>query len=385
MKTKNSLNTDLTRRSWMVLATSALAGCGGGGGGLGSVTASLPGTGGTGVYQGSISGFGSVIINGVTYDNSQAVMQIDGAVVSQDLLRLGMVATVQANRVAGAAVGTASNIDVWTIAQGLVSDVGANQFKVAGMTILTSASTWFYGVTASAPFANGQYVSVWGLQADQEGERWTASCVVVSALLTEVVSSGLVKVDDGQTTLNGIRLTVDAANKLSDEVLMRVQGTWAADGSLNVISAKAIDNTLGTQAQGEVEIEGVVTTAPSASGFMLGSISVQATPSMFSPSGAQIVVGSRVEVYGAWQGGVLKASKVELEDALTPSKVKIKGAFQAFENLGDFVMQGQRCDARAVTLDQRTTAALFKAGAIFKVEGTKDGDLLKVSEMKLSD
>jgi hypothetical protein len=118
---------------------------------------------------------------------------------------------------------------------------------------------------------------------------------------------------------------------------------------------------------------------------MLGSISVQATPSMFSPSGAQIVVGSHVEVYGAWQGGVLKASKVELEDALTPSKVKIKGAFQAFENLGDFVMQGQRCDARAVTLDQRTTAALFKAGAIFKVEGTKDGDLLKVSEMKLSD
>ena len=383
MKTKNSLNTDLTRRSWMVLATSALAGCGGGGGG--SVTASLPGTGGTGVYQGSISGFGSVIINGVTYDNSQATMRIDGAVVSQDLLRLGMVATVQASREAGATVGTASNIDVWTIAQGLASDVGANQFKVAGMTILTSASTWFYGVLDSAPFANGQYVSVWGLQADEEGERWTASCVVVSTSSTEVVSSGLVKVDDSRTTLNGLRLTGAVASSLPDEVLMRVQGNWASDGSMNVVSAKAIDNALDTQAQGEVEIEGVVTTAPSASGFMLGGISVQATPSMFSPSGAQIVVGSRVEVYGAWQGGVLKASKVELEEASTHGTVEIKATLQEFQNLGNFAMQGQRCDATGVALDPKTTAALSKAGAIFKVKGVKNGDWLKVLEMKLSD
>lgn len=379
MTTHKKLNTDLTRRSWLVLATSALTGCGGGG----SLSASLPGTGGTGVYQGSISGFGSVIVNGVTYDNTKAVMRLNDVEVPQDALRLGMVATVKGDRLAGAAQGTASNIDVWTVAQGLVSHVEADRFEVAGMTILTRAATWFYGVAANAPLVAGQYVSVWGLQADKDGEQWTASCVVASSTVPEVVSSGQVKVKSGQRTLNGIRLTGDVANKLSDEVLTRVQGTWALDGSLAVASAKSIDDTLVTHAQGEVEIEGLVTTAPSASGFMLGSISVLATPSMFSPPGSQIGVGARVEVYGTWQAGGLKATKVELEDSDTPGTVEIKAAFQQFTSLADFVLQGQRCDATGVLLSQKTTAALSKVGAIFKVKGVKNGDWLKVSELEL--
>ena len=388
MTSQKEFDPALTRRNWLVLATTALTGCGGGGGGgPGSISAGLPGTGGTGIYQGAISGFGSVIVNGVTYDNSQAVMRLNDVVVPQHSLRLGMVATVRADRVAGAATGTASNIDVWTIAQGLVSDVdaGEGKFKVAGMTILTSAATWFYAATANAPLANGQYVSVWGLQADQEGERWTASCVLVSALSTEVVSSGLVEVDDGKRKLNGLKLVGDAASSLADKVLARVQGSLNSDGGLNVVSVKVIDSPLGAHAQGEVEIEGLVTTAPSASGFMLGRIMVQATASMFSPAGAQIVLGSRVEVYGTWQGGVLKATKVELEDASTPGSVEIKAVFQEFQNIGNFVMQGQRCDATGVALSEKTQAALFKAGAVFKVKGVKNGDWLKVLELKLSD
>lgn len=383
MTSHHPLDTDLTRRHWLVLATSALAGCGGGGG-IGSLTASLPGTGGTGIYQGSISGFGSVIVNGVTYDNSQATMRLNDTVVSQASLRLGMVATVRADRVAGAALGTASSIDVWSIAQGLVSDVGAGQFNVAGMTLLTSAATWFYGFASNAPLSNGQHVSVWGLQADEDGQHWTASCVVASTSTAEAVSSGLVKVDDGQRTLNGIRLTGTLANSLADEVLTRVQGTWDADGRLNVVSAKAIDNALGPQAQGEVEIEGLVTATPSAGSFRLGGITVDATSSKLSPAGALIAVGARVEVYGSWQGGVLKATQVELEDTQKPGTVEIKAVFEQFTSLADFVLQGQRCDATGVVLSPKTSAALSTVGAIFKVKGVKKGDWLKVSEMELN-
>lgn len=383
MTLPQNFNTDLSRRSWIVLATSILTGCGGSSGSTAS-TASEPGTGGTGIYQGAISGFGSVIVNGVTFDNSQAVMRLNDKVVSQEALRLGMVATVQADRVAGATLGTANRIDVWSIAQGLVSDAGADQFKVAGMTILTSTATWFYGFTPNAPLSNGQYVSVWGLQADIDGHSWTASCVVASTATPDAVSCGRVKVEDGQRTLNGIRLTGAVADSLADEVLTRVQGTWTSGNSLNVVSTKSIDSALGIHPQGEVEIEGLVTTAPSTSGFMLGSITVEATPSMYSPAGALIAVGSRVEVYGSWQGNVLKATKVELEDALTPGTVEIKAAFQQFTSLADFVLQGQRCDATGVVLSQTTTAALSTAGAIFKVKGIKNGDWLKVSEMELN-
>ena len=381
MTLHQKFNPDLTRRSWIVLATSALTGCGGGGG---DGIAGAPGTGGTGIYQGAISGFGSVIVNGVTYDNVQAVMRINDAVVSQASLRLGMVATVQADRVAGSTLGTASRIDVWTIAQGLVTAVGNNEFKVAGMTIQTSAATWCYGFTPDEPLSNGLYVSVWGLQADEDGHTWTASCVVASTPVADAVSSGRVKVDDGDRTLNGIRL-IGAADSLTDELLTRVQGTWTSSGSLNVVSAKTIESALELQPGGDVEIEGLVTTVPTASGFMLGSIAVDTTTSTVSPAGALIAVGSRVEVYGSWQGGVLKATKVELEDGSILGSVEIKAPFQQFTSLADFVMQGQRCDATGVLLSQATSAALSTVGAIFKVKGVKSGDWLKVSEMELDD
>ena len=382
---------DFNRRRWLVLAASALSGCGGGGadtagvpgtGGTGNL-AGTPGTGGTGIFQGAISGFGSVIVNGVTYDNSRAVMRLNGAVVLQDKLRLGMVATVFGDRVAGAVSGTASQIEVWSVAQGPASEVRAGQFKVAGMTILTTAATWVYGVSAGTAVSDGNYVSVWGLQADKDGHSWTACCVVVSNAVADAVSSGVVNMEDGQRTLNNVRLTGAVASKLPDKAVVRVQGTWSADASLNVVSTKSIDSVVAMPSQGDVEIEGVVTTVPSGSGFMLGSITVEAVPASYSPAGAFIALGSRVEVYGSWVGGVLKATKVELEDDQRTNTVEIKAAFQQFTSLADFVMQGQRCDATGVMLSSATTSALFRAGAIFEVKGVKKGDWLQVTEMEL--
>ncbi len=382
MKSHQQFNTDLTRRSWLLLATSALTGCGGGsGGGGGASTASAPGTGGTGIYQGSISGFGSVIINGVTYDNSQAVMRLNDVVVSQDQLRLGMVATVRGDRTAG----TASTVDVWSLAQGVVSELSAGQFKVAGMNILTSTTTWLYGTTA---LTTGDYVSVWGLQADVNGHSWTATCVVASSASTDAVSSGLVSIEDGQFKLNGLSLS-GAVSSLTDGMLVRVQGTWGSASRLSVVSSKLIDSAVVAQSQGhveivsDVEIEGVVTTAPSGTGFMLGSITVAALPASYSPPGAKITVGSRVEVHGAWVGGVLKATQVELEDELNIGITEIKSVLQQFTSLADFVMQGQRCNATGVVLSPTMITALSRKGAVFKVKGVKSGNWLNVSEMEL--
>ena len=98
MSEPSQANIYLTRRHWLALAASAVSGCGGGGD---STTASLlPGTGGTGVIysQGSISGFGSVIVNGIKFDDTVATVQIDGIPLRSADLRLGMVAGVQGER-----------------------------------------------------------------------------------------------------------------------------------------------------------------------------------------------------------------------------------------------------------------------------------------------
>ena len=68
-------------------------GCGGGGGGGDSSIVNPPpqppvgGIGRTGIAQGPISTFGSVVVNGVRYDTSSATFTINGLSGSQDDLR----------------------------------------------------------------------------------------------------------------------------------------------------------------------------------------------------------------------------------------------------------------------------------------------------------
>ena len=129
---------ELPRRGFLALAAWSLASCGGGMGGF----AGLPGTGGTGISSfGSISGFGSVIVNSIKFDDLQASIRMDGDAATTSDLRIGMVASVQGVRGTTASLGTANSIEVWSIAQGVVSQVSTGQFNLAGMTLQTSNAT----------------------------------------------------------------------------------------------------------------------------------------------------------------------------------------------------------------------------------------------------
>jgi len=109
-KFRRALGRTLAGWSVGVVLACVLAACGGGGGGdLAGV-----GTGGTGTVSstvgvGPISGFGSVIISGVRYDDSAAtVTDEDGNARTRADLKLGMVGAVSgsADFVAGTGVAT---------------------------------------------------------------------------------------------------------------------------------------------------------------------------------------------------------------------------------------------------------------------------------------
>lgn len=382
MKQRKNLNPHVTRRSWIVLATSALTGCGGGGS---TTTASSPGTGGTGIYtQGSISGFGSVILNGIRFDDTAATVQVDGVTATSADLRLGMVAAVQGERSADVTLGTASSIEVWSVAQGVASQVISGQFTLAGMTVQTDSATVFDGLSSDASLVSGMRVTVWGLQAGADGRTWKATRVLQPATNTTVVSTGLVSVAGSQRSLNGLRLTGSVVGNLTAGQLVRVQGTLSSDGdSLEVASFKLQSPAAGSQPQGEIEIEGLVTAMPSASRLMLGSIEVDTRSAIYSPLGAQITLGARVEVYGTWQQGVIQATKVELEDAQTLHSVEITALIEQYTSLSNFVVRGQRCDATNATISHGTAADLG-VGVKVKVKGAKaGGDVLVVTELDI--
>ena len=82
----------LTRRTAlfaMAGSVAHLAGCGGGGLDIAGIS-----SGGTGSFtSGSISGLGSIIVNGIRYDDSSA--SVSGSVDSASALRPGMVVTLE--------------------------------------------------------------------------------------------------------------------------------------------------------------------------------------------------------------------------------------------------------------------------------------------------
>ena len=384
MSQKKNGGAHLSRRSWMVLTASALGGCGGGGS---AGMAGLPGTGGTGqpallYVQGPISGFGSVRVNGIKFDDAAASVQFDGLPAASSDLRLGMVASVQGQRGAVATLGTASSIEVWSIAQGLVAAAQGGQFTVAGMTVQTDSATVFEGLAGAAALSPGLRVTVWGLQAAADGSRWIATRVA-SPAASAVVSTGFVSLQGAQRFLNRLPLAGPATAGLADGQLVRVQGTPIALGtSLQVERVRLLGPDIGPAPQGEVEIEGLVTAILSASRFMLGPVEVDASSASVRPALAAITVGARLEVEGVWQARLLKATSVELQNAQTLQQVEIEADIDQFTSLADFVVRGQRCDASGAGLSSATVAAL-KVGVRVSLHGIKDGAVLRVTELEI--
>ena len=380
MNRQSALDTDISRRSFLSLAVAGLSGCGGGVD-TGVTTAGRPGTGGTGLYvQGSISGFGSVIVNGIRFDETSAMVQLDGTLASTLDLRLGMVAEVLGLRGADLTLGVANAIEVWSIAQGLVSQVQSGQFKVAGMLVQADAATVFDGIGSVAALANGQRVAVWGLQSGTDGTRWTATRVALVSP-TALVSTGIVS---AAGTLNGFALSGQKAASLASGQLVRVQGPLSSSGaSVQVDGFKLLGPQSGSLPEGDVEIEGLVTALLSGSRFMLGSVEVDASSASLAASYKALSIGQRIEVEGNWQGRVLKAVSFGVESEQKLDEAEIEARIEQFTSLANFVVRGQRCNASSAVISKGTVADL-KVGVKVKLHGTKAGDVLMVTTLEFS-
>ena len=137
------------------------AGCGGGVGTEGT---------GDGYAQGTISGFGSVFVNSVRYDDSSAsVVDGDGNARSRDDLRLGMTVAVDSNAVVSGSSGptaTARRIQYASEIVGVVArvDVAGGVLTVMGQAVRADTLTVFDDSLPGglAALAAGQGVEIYG-------------------------------------------------------------------------------------------------------------------------------------------------------------------------------------------------------------------------------
>jgi Domain of unknown function (DUF5666) len=384
------------------------------GGGASDTVASWPGTGGTGITAvtatGPVVGFGSVVVNGIRFEDTTANVLIDGQEQLKgdtSLMRLGMVAYVAGQKSSATvtttsvikARGTAERIEVWSIAQGTISAVlSSTTFKVAGMDIVVDAGTVLSGAMSTNDLNTQTVVKVWGQPMNADFSQWAANRIEVLGKAYSTISTGQIvlrgTVPNTIPSLNGIALA-GTETVLTNGQLVRAVGSLASYGNASTLTVGKVtvlgSNGTTTPATGYAEIEGIVTSLVLSTNtanltkvirITLGATEVDISGVTVSPVDAIIAIGKRLEVQGNWGASVLVATKVAVKSEIASQEVEIEAEIEQFTSVANFVVRGQRCDASGLSL---TPLQISKLGVnvLVHLEGRKNGDVVRVSELEI--
>jgi hypothetical protein len=365
---------------WITLllgATALVAACGGGGGG----DFAAVGSGGTGaVAQGPISGFGSVIVNGVRFDDNGATVTIDDNGGLSNQLKLGMMVEIEGTSGSTATTGTATSITAFSHVQGPISappvttsDPKVGTLTVLGITVSINASTIFENVSGIAALAQNDVIEVYGLVNGADGLTATR---IEKKTTTEVRTVGTVQALDTVAktfTLHNITVNYTSAQLdnlsagLANGTVVRVKGTLSNSTTIAATRVKAVNLTPVVKEGQKVEIEGLVANFVSIANFEVQGLKVDA--SKVSPA-VSVSNGVRVEVEGTVTNGVLVATKVELKNEGVEAEVELFGT-----------VAGLNATAQTFTLRSGTVTVHWSGTTIFEsplTAGTLDGKSVEV-------
>ena len=317
--------------SWALLAL-ILASCGGGTGGTGS-GGDTP----TSAVSIGVMAKGSVIVNGVRFEDTTANISIDDTPKTAADLRDGMVVRVVGSVNADGVTGTAQRVEA--------------QIEVRG------------SVTAVFPAENPQRLVVLGQSVIVDDLTVYSNLANFGAIAV----SDLIEVHGLRDTTGRIRAT-------------RIEANTAQMG----------DNTVD-------EIRGVVSggaAGPNPTTFNLGSQAVNASAAVIAPAGASYQNGSVVEVHCSVRpcapGGVFQASRIEVESAEdsgsqpgSGQRFEAEGLISGFTaHPGNFFVAGTPVTTTGSTRFEGGIATDLANDIKVEAEGTWNGSALLASKIE---
>ena len=371
----------------------ALAGCGGGDGG--STVAGVT-SGGTGSFAtGSITGFGSIIVGAIRFDDSKAssVLEIDDD--NTDLrgqLRLGMVVRVKGKPKNGSSAD-AETIEVRSELLGPFSRVDATTLSVLGQTVKVTATTFFGdGLAGLAALAPNDIVEVHGF-VDAVNNVITATRIERKTLanVKAFKLQGLVRPLTANTFQIGnlvisfaAPIDLPSSLVLANGLLVRVRlAPTLGSGTRKALKIRAVE--LEVQDRDEAEVEGTITAFTSSSQFSVNGLAVDASGAVV-PTGLKL--GDRVEVEGKLVSGVLVAKKVALDDEKDPLKFELHGTINSLSTTAKtFVLRGVTVDYSSTTVEfPNGTVANLRDNVPVEVKGvvSADGTRLKANRISFT-
>lgn len=323
-KTNPQRMPDFTRRQALLalLGSAVLPGCGGG-----TEVAGVS-SGGTGSFtNGVIVGLGSIIVNGIRYDDSSAAVSTDSSASSNTALKLGMVVTIRGSAITpasvpgGLATATASSIAYDSEWKGPI-DSGSPKGNGRGFTMLGQPvnvldSTVYEGTTQEQ-FLTCRYVEVYGFLDLESGSLQATRIEAISSKPERYRLSGLITELTTTTFKLGTAVIMysnadERPSSLKEGQLVRVSlKTSQTNGQWIATRVRVVDAASGLSNDDNVELEGSVTAYTTGDNtFSVNGVPVNASQ-IGVPQGLKL--GVRVNVKGFVVDGVVQATGIEVED-----------------------------------------------------------------------
>jgi hypothetical protein len=363
----------------------AVAGCGG---------VDSGGTGGSSAV-GPVSGLGSIIVNGVRFDDSAArITDDDGVTVPRSSLKLGVLVSVDGSAVTASGserLATASSVRISSDLIGTVQaiDLSARSITVLRQSVRVTAATVFDDLLPLGldSLVLGATVEVYG-RTDSMTNQYVATRIELRDLAPYHMIRGRIDAaGSGTATIGAAVLDVSdlpaaeaARIATGRSVRLRLQ-----PGSLRAISAAAGERTLSDSE--ESFLEGRITKFDSMARFEVDGQAIDATRAVVAPGPTALGLGTRVSIEGSSRNGVLSATSVRVEDDedSTPSVFELHGAIDSLDIAARLLqIKGVVVDYSGSVSFSNGTVLDLAPGREIEVKGTlqADGVGLRAQEIK---
>ncbi|MGB5718627.1 MAG: DUF5666 domain-containing protein [Gammaproteobacteria bacterium] len=321
-------------RGFIVIASLALGvlivACGGGGGSVAG-----GGIGGTGITSGSVTGFGSVFVNGIEFETDGASRTVDDETDISDgtdddtVLGIGMVVTITGIVNADGVTGIAESIEYDNEVEGPVAEAPVEDldgvtktFDIFNTTVVVDRNATVFVATVYDSLTQNDLLEVSGYY--DAGGNLLATRIEKQGVLvlgvSEVEIRGTVSGFDGIDTflLGGVTVTFEGTTEFEDlpgtvanGQYVEVEGTLATASSITASRIELEEE--GFDDVDEISLEGIVTDFNGISDFRVAGQRVNASNATFEPGSLKtsIADGDQVEVEGSIVNGILKAEEVE--------------------------------------------------------------------------
>ena len=318
----------LTHWAAILLMFGSLIGCSSGS----DEIAGIEGTGDIATASGTVTGFGSVYVNGIHFETEGAKIEIDGQIATETDLDIGMVVTVEGTLNETGTEGIAQVIYANTLIRGGIQSIEQVDFqrktlKVLGQTVFISEDSVFKDTTFEE-ISQGQRIAISGLNA---------SGGAVAATYIAVVTE-----EEGRSEIEGFITATDFdAQQFSvNDFTVDFSQAEILGGNEFGIQPGALVEVLGTaNAQADTLTANIVTIKPlyrpgSETVIFEGVVDEMAGDLMITLNGTAIdfeyvselpdnlVKGSRIVVRGEYRDDVLLANELTVKP---PAQDRFRG------------------------------------------------------------